>query len=112
MGMSSVELGMLVSATAAMTEQPPAVEQPVKRGRGRPKGVKNGAGKAAVEKKRLAEQERQQFQQQQHQHQQEQSQPQPQPQPEEEQHVVTNTIPAGAGGGWFPGDDQGWGGFG
>jgi hypothetical protein len=119
MGISSVDLGMLVSATAAMGGQSsvaavqPPVEpaQPVKRGRGRPKGVKNGAGKAAMEKRRLEEEEaarlrQQQQQQQQQHHQQHQHQ-------EQEPHSdpVVNAIPAGAGGGWFPGDDQGWGGF-
>ncbi|KAF8540009.1 hypothetical protein BDD12DRAFT_804892 [Trichophaea hybrida] len=109
MGMSSVQLGMLVSATAAMGGQSNLGAQstvetpPVKRGRGRPKGVKNGAGKAAIEKKRQEEEAaRQQQLQQQH----EDQDPEPHPEP-----AVANTIPAGAGGGWFPGDDQPWGGF-
>ncbi|KAF8252401.1 hypothetical protein K440DRAFT_658200 [Wilcoxina mikolae CBS 423.85] len=108
MGMSSVQLGMLVSATAAMGGQSNLGAQstvetpPVKRGRGRPKGVKNGAGKAAIEKKRQEEEAARQQQLQQH----EDQDPEPHPEP-----AVANTIPAGAGGGWFPGDDQPWGGF-
>ena len=121
--MTTVELGMLVSATAAMggvvgNSQPMLLHQqqaetPVKRGRGRPKGVKNGAGKAAMEKKRSAEAARLQEQQQaaaaqQQQHLQQQQQHEQQEQEQEQQGQAT--ISAGAGGGWFPGDDS-WGQF-
>lgn len=111
LGMSQAELGMLVHATAAMGGQSanmtpqPSTESatPAKRGRGRPKGVKNGAGKAALEKRRLEEeavrqQQQQQQLQHQHQHRQEENDLQSDP-------VV---VPAGAGGGWFPGDDPPW----
>jgi hypothetical protein len=120
-GMSPVELGLLVSATAAMDEPASgskdgvgapgngagADQTPIKRGRGRPKGVKNGAGKAAIEKKRQEEEQREQVQHQDHSHELdadadadaegESQHPEP---------IVSNTITAGAGGGWFPGDDQ------
>ncbi|KAI5799931.1 hypothetical protein EDC01DRAFT_628443 [Geopyxis carbonaria] len=142
MGITPDDLGMLVSATVAMRGDKNGInglkspmmqggKTPAKRGRGRPKGVKNGTGRAALEKKRV-EQEQQQQQQAQQQQQQQQHQEQEQSevvQQEQPQHhhnqqvhhhhhhhtAVTNGGPAeitNLGGGWFPGDDQPWGHFG
>lgn len=132
MGMSSVDLGLLVSATAAMggaevgtdEDMNGMGQQEKKRGRGRPKGVKNGTGRAAMEKKRQQlqlqnqqvqqvqqtqhQQQHQQHQQHQHQHQQEQQRGQDNGQHAAEQNLAATAWGANIG---FADDHNGWGPF-